>query len=125
MTLGQCREVHEHPDWRVNASETYDIMSMAMNSGRIGCELAMVAVCCVLAIFLFPSMQGPYSVVNGPVTASQAARAAAHLQIAIMQAAVRSPGNLLITPIRFFWPSLAQSELRSGTSPDCVTILRC
>jgi len=40
-----------------------------MISGRIGSELAVMAVFCVLMIFLFPAMQGPYSVVNGPVTA--------------------------------------------------------
>jgi hypothetical protein len=69
-----------------------------MISGRLGCELAMVAVFCVLTILLFPSVQGPYSVVNGPVTALQASRAAVHLRIAIMQAAFRSLGNFLIVP---------------------------
>ena len=65
-----------------------------MISGRIGFELALVAVLCVLTIFLFPAMQGPYPVVNGPATALQAARAALRVQIAIVQAAFNSHGKL-------------------------------
>jgi hypothetical protein len=85
----------------------------------------MVAVFCVLAIFLFPSVQGPYSAVNGPVTALQAARSAARLRTAILQAAIRSLGNFLIAPVSLFRLSLAQPELGSGTTPGYVTILRC
>jgi hypothetical protein len=96
-----------------------------MNSGRIGCELAMVAVFCVLMIFLFPAMQGPYSVVNGPVTALQAARAALRLRIAIRQGARRALGNLLVALAVFFWMSRQQMELQSVTLLDCTTILRC
>jgi hypothetical protein len=54
-----------------------------MISGRVTCELAVVAVLCVLMIFLFPSGQGSYSMVHGPVTALLAARAAVRLRIAI------------------------------------------
>jgi hypothetical protein len=43
----------------------------------------VVAVLCVLMIFLFPSGQGSYSMVHGPVTALLAARAAVRLRIAI------------------------------------------
>jgi len=97
----------------------------SMISGRVGCELAMVAVFCVLTILLFPSVQGPYSVVNGPVTALQASRAAIHLRIAIMQAAFRSLGNFLASPALFFWLVAPQAESCPGRLPQISAILRC
>ena len=65
--------------------------SALMVSGRHGCEIAVLTVICVLMIFFFPVMQGPYSVLHGPVTALRAARAAVHLRLAIVQAALKLP----------------------------------
>lgn len=96
-----------------------------MNSGRIGCELAVLAVFCVLTIFLFPAMQGPYSAVNGPVTALQASRAALRLRTAIMQAASRMLGNLRMMPAVLSWINLLHLELPSGALLDGAAILRC
>ena len=45
-----------------------------MGSRLTECELAVVAILCVLTIFLFPVVQGPYSAVHGPVTALQSLR---------------------------------------------------
>ncbi|MGO9405171.1 MAG: hypothetical protein ACLPVW_17040 [Terriglobales bacterium] len=97
-----------------------------MISGRIGFELALVAVLCVLTIFLFPAMQGPYPVVNGPATALQAARAALRVQIAIVQAAFNSQGNSPISPLAVvFSMSLPTTELGGAGSPEHSAILRC
>ncbi len=57
-----------------------------MTLGRVGCFLAIAAVLSVLVVFFFPAMQGPYSVVHGPVTALLSARAAAGVRTAIVQA---------------------------------------
>ena len=94
-----------------------------MVSGRIGSELAVMAVFCVLMIFLFPAMQGPYSVVNGPVTALLAARAAVRLRIAIVQGALNSVGNYLVSPLSGM--SLSPAEFQSISLPEYNTILRC
>ena len=59
---------------------------MAMTSGRIACALAVLAVVCVLTVFFFPAVQGPYSAVHGPVTVMRAARAAAGLRMAVERA---------------------------------------
>ena len=98
-----------------------------MISGHIGCELAVLTVLCVLMIFFFPLMQGPYSVVHGPVTALQAARAAARLRINIVQGALNSLGNFLISPLVTLssWMLLSQAEFRSVSVPEYNTILRC
>ena len=97
-----------------------------MISGRNGCELAVVAALCVLMIFLFPSMQGPYSVVHGPVSALLAAQAAARVRIAIVQAACRSLGNCLISPLAVLsWMSLPEAGFHSVAIPECSSILRC
>jgi hypothetical protein len=97
-----------------------------MISGRIGSELAVMAVLCVLVIFLFPAMQGPYSVVHGPVTALLAARAAVRLRIAIVQGALNSVGNCLVSPLVVLsWMSLSPAEFQSISLPEYNTILRC
>ena len=97
-----------------------------MISGRIGCELAVLTVLCVLMIFFFPLMHGPYSVVHGPATALQAARAAARLRIVIMQGALNPLGNLLISPLVILsWMLLSEAEFRSVSLPGYNTILRC
>ena len=97
-----------------------------MISGRIGSELAVMAVFCVLMIFLFPAMQGPYSVVNGPVTALLAARAAVRLRIAIVQGALNSVGDYVVSPLVVLsWISLSPAEFQSISLPEYNTILRC
>lgn len=86
----------------------------------------MMAVFCVLMIFLFPAVQGPYSVVHGPASALQAARAAARLRTAIMQGAFNSLGNRLIPPLVVLsWLSLSAAEFQSTSLPEYSTILRC
>jgi len=77
-------------------------------------------------IFFFPLMQGPYSVVNGPATVFQAARAAARLRIVIMQGALNLLGNFLIfPPVILSWMLLSEAEFRSVRLPEYNTILRC
>ena len=61
-----------------------------MFSEQIGDELAIVALVCVLLIFLFPATQGPYSAMHGPVSALQSTRAAANLRISIVYAALKT-----------------------------------
>ena len=60
-----------------------------MTFGRIACALALFAALCVLAIFFFPSIDGPYSAIHGPVTALLSIRAAARLRL-IIQAGVKA-----------------------------------
>jgi hypothetical protein len=97
-----------------------------MIPGRTGCELAVLTVLCVLITFFFPLMQGPYSVVHGPATVLQAARAAARLRIVVMQGALNSLGNFLISPLVILsWMLLSQAEFRSVSLPEYNTSLRC
>ena len=97
-----------------------------MISGRIGSELAVLTVLCVLMIFFFPVMQGPYSVVHGPATALQAARAAARLRMAIEQSALNSLGNFLISPlVALFWILLTEAEFPLFRLAEYGTTLRC
>src|SRR5260370_2071163 len=43
---------------------------------RLACGLCVALALAVITIFILPSTQGPYSVVRGPATVFQAARAA-------------------------------------------------
>ncbi len=97
-----------------------------MISGRIGCELAVMAVLCVLMIFLFPAIQGPYSVVHGPATAFQAARTAARLRAAILRSALSSLSKALMSPLVVLtWMSFPGAELRLDSLPEHNLVLRC
>src|SRR6266852_8872066 len=97
-----------------------------MIPGRIGCELAVLTILCVLMIFFFPVMQGPYSAVHGPATALQAARAAARLRIIIVQGALNSLGNILISPLVVLsWMSRSELEIHTVSLQEYTTILRC
>jgi len=99
-----------------------------MVSGRIGCEVAVVAVAilCVLVVFFFPSIQGPYSVVHGPATALLAAPASVRLLTAIVQGAFTSQANRLISPLVVLPRiSLSGADFHSVTLPECYTILNC
>jgi len=86
----------------------------------------VLAVLSVLAICLFPAAQGPYSVVHGPATAFQAARAAVRVRIAIAQSALNSPDNRPISYlVVLFWMPLSNPKFQSIGPPECNSILRC
>ncbi len=100
-----------------------------MTPGRIGCALAVLAVVCVLAIFFFPGMEGPYSAVHGPVTALLSIRAAARLRV-LIRAGVRGLSSWLVR-IHVSMRShsaiaIACAEFPSGC-PDVgeLAVLRC
>jgi len=44
----------------------YNESDTSMIPRQIGGELAVLVAFCIVAIFFFPAMQGPYSAVNGP-----------------------------------------------------------
>jgi hypothetical protein len=98
-----------------------------MTSGRIARGMAVLAVVAVLAVFLFPSVQGPYSVVHGPVTVMHAARAAAGLRIAVERAGLNCLGHHVsaaVVPMPF--AAGHDAEFRSSASATGTGItLRC
>lgn len=96
-----------------------------MISGRIGDALATLAVVCVLTIFLFPAMQGPYSVVHGPASALLAIRAAAKVRTAIVQAARRSLGALTSLLVALRGMFVAEPDLYALPLLERSAILRC
>jgi hypothetical protein len=97
-----------------------------MTSGRMEYELAIVAVLCVLAIFLFPASTGSYSVVHGPVTALLAFRFAARLRASIVQGASRILSGKVISPlVGLSWTRLSCPNLPPLAAPEGDTVLRC
>lgn len=95
-----------------------------MSPHRIACELVVLAVLCVLAIFLFPAAQGPYSVVNGPVTALQAARAAARLR-KVMQSVSRSSSRFRTSHLVLFAIAARNAEDPLAPLLESTAVLRC
>jgi hypothetical protein len=65
---------------------------------------AVASIVCVLAVFFFPAVQGPYSAVHGPVTVMHAARAAAGVRLAVVRAgltAYRSHGSAALAVLHW------------------------
>lgn len=99
-----------------------------MISRQIGCELAVLAVLvvlCVAVVFFFPTMDGPYSAVNGPVSALQSAQAAVRLRVAIVQAAFSLVHNAQIPSPAWVSFVVIWIEPPAHASVQGSTILRC
>lgn len=98
-----------------------------MDLSRIVSALALIAAICVLTIFFFPAMQGPYPAVHGPVTALLAARAAAGLRMAIAVRVLRdrmSRARVALT--RSIWTPVPFSEFQvDSLSGMSGAVLRC
>ena len=56
-----------------------------MISGRTEWALAVLAAFCVLVVFFFPALQGPYPAVHAPATALLSLRAVARLRLDVMR----------------------------------------
>jgi|SRR5215831_3459607 len=117
------------PRWFHALSVVRIIKTSSMTPGRIAGALAVLAVFCVLAIFFFPGMEGPYPAVHGPVTALLSIRAAARLRVLIRAgvrglrscfartyAVIRSLSGLARASLEF-----ASCGLNTGT----LAVLRC
>lgn len=101
-----------------------------MPADRIDGALTVVAVLCVLTIFFFPAMEGPYCAVHGPVTALLSIRASATLRMRIVRSgltvlrdrihrAYQAQALLVPSPV-WFTEFLGDDLAASGNS-----ILRC
>ena len=98
-----------------------------MPTRRIASFLAVLAVLCVLAVFFFHAIEGPYSAVHGPVTALLSARAAAGLRMAIIFAGIGIlPVWLGVAASSVSWLRIFLGEtLFCLSSFDCNCTLRC
>jgi hypothetical protein len=96
-----------------------------MRLSRIG-NLAVLVALCVLTIFFFPAIHGPYSVVHGPVTALQASRAASRLRVAIIYAALFAlPGSPASASGFLTWTPANVFEIQPEQVLENKTVLRC
>ena len=87
-------------------------------------ELAILAILCVISIFLFPATAGPYSAVHGPVSALLSLRARIRLGWALALAALSL--ILIHLPLTMDWMGFkAPSQFVPFRSPQSDSILRC
>ena len=101
-----------------------------MPADRIEDAFAVLAVLCVLTMFFFPAVEGPYCAVHGPVTALLSIRASATLRLRIVRSGLTAlrgrlhrahPAQARLVPSRLpFMESAADDLAASGAS-----ILRC
>ena len=93
----------------------------------IAYALVLIAIFCVLAVFFFPTLEGPYSAVNGPVTALLSARAAAGLRSAIVCAGLTGLPLWFVQSIAVFFVVLfiVAESVPIDESAGQASILRC
>lgn len=86
----------------------------------------MIALVAVVAVLLFPAVQGPYSAVHGPVTVFHGARAAAGLRINIARSGLNLFRGLCGSAVVVL-PWTTDLEAEFGTVPfaGCNSLLRC
>jgi hypothetical protein len=124
------RKADRGDTWAEPAAFQSIIECNSMPADRIEGALAVVAVLCVLTIFFFPAMKGPYCVVHGPVTALLSIRASATLRMRIVRSGLTAlrdrfhrayPAQALLVPSPvWFTESLGDDWAASGSA-----ILRC
>ncbi len=88
-------------------------------------EFALVAIVCATAIFFFPAVRGPYSVVHGPVTALRSLKTRPWIWLALALVTVRILGCHLSG-----YPQMLQVPPREGvipraSLPENAAVLRC
>jgi hypothetical protein len=87
-------------------------------------ELAVLAMLCIVGIFLFPATAGPYSAVHGPASALLSLRARMRLRLSMAFTAL----NLVLIhrPLTMDWKG---SKTPFWVSPFCSlqsdSVLRC
>ena len=84
-----------------------------MPADRIDGTLALLAVVCVLTVFFFPAIEGPYCAVHGPVTALLSIRAAATLRLRMVRSG--------LTALRDRLHRAYQAQARFVPSPVWLT----
>lgn len=96
-----------------------------MSSGRIGCELAVVAILCVISIFLFPVARGPYTAIHGPVTTLQSARNAVRVRIGMLAASLGISALLRGCLVALSAMTFHRAHFYSDSGFASASILRC
>jgi hypothetical protein len=88
--------------------------------------IGVFALICVLALFFFPLMQGPFQATHGPTTALRSKRAFLILLLTIMMAALQLVSVLFPILLRTFRVFIGDNNARKRWSlAGCDGILRC
>jgi len=124
------RKADTADNWAERAGMRGTIKCNSMPADRIEGALAVVAVLCVLTIFFFPAMKGPYCAVHGPVTALLSIRASAALRMRIVRSGLTAlrdrlhrayQAQALLVPSMVWFTESPIDDLAASSS----SILRC
>ncbi len=91
----------------------------------VGCEFAILAVMCTIAIFLFPAACGPYSAVHGPATALLSVRGKLKLLLTIALAALHLSTRVRPNGMARLCRAWQKILLSETVPPVEICILRC
>ena len=114
-----------YPPWFFSSYDIIECNTSMISGRRIGREIALLAVLSVLAVFLFPGVRGPYSVVHGPASALQRP---SRSSLGIRHRTIRldfTPEHHSITPGGTYFDVILESEFQPTSLPEYSSILRC
>lgn len=116
--------------YRASFLSSFDIIPRQVQTHMcfqlFGNRMAILAIACVLGLFLFPAARGPYSAVHGPVTALRSLRAGVSLRWAIAAAAFGRPRNAqACLPCFFRCVEASNSTVEPCFPPGYDMVLRC
>jgi succinate dehydrogenase hydrophobic anchor subunit len=92
---------------------------------QLSYELTLVAILCIIALFLFPAVQGPYSAVHGPVTALLSIKAKLFLCLTLLLATMHLLVRCVTICARGFRPRVDESFLPAALDSEHSSVLRC
>jgi hypothetical protein len=94
-------------------------------SRQLSYEFVLIAILCVVALFFFPAVQGPYSAVHGPVTALLSLKAKVFLCLALLLAAIHLFAHRVAVCHLGLRIPLDRSFLPTSFDYEHAAVLRC
>jgi hypothetical protein len=96
-----------------------------MNGFSAGCHLAILAILCTLAIFLFPAVRGPFSATHGPATSLEVTRAWQWLCLLFVLIPLLRLAGMTTRPAAGFDRALSGPACPHEPPLEELSVLRC
>lgn len=94
-------------------------------SRQLSYEFALVTILCVVILFFFPAVQGPYSAVHGPITALLSLQAKVFLSLCLLLAATHLLAHCVAVCHLALRTPLDGPLLPASFDSEHVAVLRC
>jgi hypothetical protein len=91
---------------------------------NFGCKSIFLAILCVIFVFFFPTVSGPYSAVHGPVTVLRSVCARLKMLLLVLTVSFFTGGDYLLNSA-FALPAALSAKFFTVPTSRQITVLRC